>query len=254
VLRAALFAAVCVALALAGHAFASGGSVRWWAPVGAWGVLTAVAWAAGGRERGLPGIGAPLLCAQFALHGLFGWAHHAHNHHELTSDQIERQWLALLLCDDHALLFPEHGHSAARLLAGMGLDPALATLPPGQAIGSDGVGSSHGVAATTSHASFADAAALLLPGGIAPGMLPAHLIAAVGSAVWLWRGERAVFDLLRLSAARAASLTGLIRAWLRWGEPSFPRIAPVRPVPSPPVAPWECRPLTRRGPPVPSGA
>lgn len=254
VLRAALFAAVCVALALAGHAFVSDGPVQWWAPPSALAMLTAAAWAAGGRERGLPGICVSLVGAQFVLHSLFGWAQHPHAHHELTPDQIERQWLSLLLCDEHALLAPEHGHSAARLLAGMGLDPALATRPPGHVVGSGGTGAAHDAVAASGSSGAHTATEMLFPGHMSSGMLLAHLVAGVGSAVWLWRGERAVFDLLRLSAARAASLAGLIRAWLRWGEPSFPLVAPLRPVPAPVVAPWVCRPLTRRGPPVLSGA
>ncbi|HSA53514.1 MAG TPA: hypothetical protein VLH10_25810, partial [Yinghuangia sp.] len=55
-LRATLFAAVCVLLALVGHAFMSDTPVPEWAAFAAFAALTAVAWAAAARERGLVAI------------------------------------------------------------------------------------------------------------------------------------------------------------------------------------------------------
>src|ERR1051325_3027616 len=72
VLRAAVFAAVCVVLAAAGHTLASCATVPLWT-LGA-GVVGVVAVAAplAGRARSLPGIAALLAVGQIVLHTLFG--------------------------------------------------------------------------------------------------------------------------------------------------------------------------------------
>jgi len=75
-LRAAVFAAVCVVLAAAGHALASCARVPLWAlGAGFAGTLLVVAPLAG-RTRSLPGIAALLAVGQTALHTLFGLAQH----------------------------------------------------------------------------------------------------------------------------------------------------------------------------------
>ncbi|GGV73082.1 MULTISPECIES: hypothetical protein [Streptomyces] len=75
-LRAAVFAAVCVVLAAAGHALASCASVPLWAlGAGFAGTLLVVAPLAG-RTRSLAGIAALLAVGQTALHTLFGLAQH----------------------------------------------------------------------------------------------------------------------------------------------------------------------------------
>ncbi|OSP44563.1 hypothetical protein B7767_04285, partial [Streptomyces sp. 13-12-16] len=76
ILRAAVFAAVCVVLAGAGHALASRTAVPLWT-LGA-GFLGALAVAAPltGRARSLPGTALLLACGQTALHTLFGLGQH----------------------------------------------------------------------------------------------------------------------------------------------------------------------------------
>ncbi|MFJ3231300.1 hypothetical protein [Streptomyces sp. NPDC086787] len=72
ILRAAVFAAVCVVLAAAGHTLASCGTVPLWTlGAGFLGSLALVAPLAG-RERSLPGIAALLALGQTVLHTLFG--------------------------------------------------------------------------------------------------------------------------------------------------------------------------------------
>ncbi|MFJ3304103.1 hypothetical protein ACIPSA_13425 [Streptomyces sp. NPDC086549] len=74
-LRAAVFAAVCVLLAAAGHRFATGDMPPVWADgAGFLGVFLA-GWLLGGRERSLPGIGAAMLATQAGLHIAFDVAH-----------------------------------------------------------------------------------------------------------------------------------------------------------------------------------
>ncbi|MEV5873947.1 hypothetical protein AB0L75_06875 [Streptomyces sp. NPDC052101] len=76
ILRAAVFAAVCVALAACGHALASCASVPLWTlGAGFAGCLLLVVPLAG-RARSLPGIAASLALGQTALHLLFGLGQH----------------------------------------------------------------------------------------------------------------------------------------------------------------------------------
>ncbi|WP_225826032.1 hypothetical protein [Streptomyces naphthomycinicus] len=74
-LRAAVFAAVCVLLAAAGHGLATGGPPPAWADAAGFLAVFAPGCALGGRERSLPGIGAAMLLTQAGLHLGFDAAH-----------------------------------------------------------------------------------------------------------------------------------------------------------------------------------
>ncbi|MGW2423460.1 hypothetical protein ACWC0C_30135 [Streptomyces sp. NPDC001709] len=76
-LRAAVFAAVCVLLAAAGHGFAMGDMPPLWADAAGFLAVLALGWALGKRERSLPGIGAAMLLTQAGLHLGFDAAHPA---------------------------------------------------------------------------------------------------------------------------------------------------------------------------------
>jgi hypothetical protein len=67
-LRAAVFAAVCVLLAAAGHGLATGATPLLWADGAGFLVVFGMGWLLGGRERTLPGIGAAMLATQAGLH------------------------------------------------------------------------------------------------------------------------------------------------------------------------------------------
>lgn len=71
-LRAAVFAAVCVLLAVAAHGLATGRPPALAADGGGFAAVFAAGWLLGGRERSLPGIGALTLAAQAGLHHVFG--------------------------------------------------------------------------------------------------------------------------------------------------------------------------------------
>lgn len=73
-LRALLFAALCVALAAAGHAHMSGHDIPAAALLAAFGVTAVTAWWAAGRQRGPFSMGAGLLTVQGALHLIFAGA------------------------------------------------------------------------------------------------------------------------------------------------------------------------------------
>lgn len=67
-LRAAVFAAVCVLLAAAGHGLAMGDLPPLWADAAGFLAVFAAGRALAGRERGLPEIGAGMLLTQAGLH------------------------------------------------------------------------------------------------------------------------------------------------------------------------------------------
>ncbi|MER6463681.1 hypothetical protein ACWC4D_06285 [Streptomyces sp. NPDC001288] len=67
-LRAAVFAAVCVLLAAAGHGLAMGDMPPPWADAAGFAVVFGLGRALAGRERGLPAIGAGMLATQAGLH------------------------------------------------------------------------------------------------------------------------------------------------------------------------------------------
>ena len=73
-LRAAVFAAVCVLLAAAGHGLAMGEMPSLRCDAAGFLAVFALGWALGGRERSLPGIGAVMLLTQAGLHAGFGAA------------------------------------------------------------------------------------------------------------------------------------------------------------------------------------
>jgi hypothetical protein len=158
--RAAVFTAVCVALALAAHRLMSGAAVSWWATLGAALVVFGLARAAAGAQRGLGSITALMLGAQAGLHVWFDAA-------QLTTAST----------------------------------PACAPMP-----GMPGMGRMAGVCgALGAHASLS---AVL---HATPAMLAAHTLAALVAAWWLWRGEAALFGLVRLLRVRLADW-----AWLLW--------------------------------------
>ncbi|MER6084896.1 hypothetical protein [Streptomyces sp. NPDC001833] len=67
-LRAAVFAAVCVLLAAAGHGLAMGDLPPLWADAAGFVLVFALGRALAGRERGLPEIGVGMLLTQAGLH------------------------------------------------------------------------------------------------------------------------------------------------------------------------------------------
>ncbi|GGW71870.1 hypothetical protein GCM10010503_56480 [Streptomyces lucensis JCM 4490] len=75
--RVAVFAAMCVLLAAAGHGLAMGDLPPLWADTAGFLGVCAVVWPLGGRERSLAGIGTVMLTTQVGLHLVFDAAHRA---------------------------------------------------------------------------------------------------------------------------------------------------------------------------------
>lgn len=189
-LRAAVFAAACVALSAAGHASASGCGIPPWALLAGWAAVVAVAAPLAGRERSLRGIAAAMIGGQVALHVLFSagqWCAAPSAAHDSAAAGRAQQALSLagrLLCNEHLLRLTPAGAEGVIRLAG--IDPgsgATAFAPAGHAMsGSSG------------------------PMGYTAPMLCGHLAAALVAGWLLRRGEAALWRLVRLSAHGAASL------------------------------------------------
>ncbi|MFI1581596.1 hypothetical protein [Embleya sp. NPDC020630] len=257
--RAAMFAVVCVLLALFGHTLMSDAPVHWVAPVGAGVGIGVLAWAVADRERGLGAITAAVLAAQAGLHTLFTLARQPVAE-PTGAARFRSQWLQVLLCnDDRPGDAPTH--SVAELLTRMRLDPDLARQSPAAAgFGgpSTGSGGHHMAGAGSGSGSGSamggmnhDGVLMSVLGHGGTGMFAAHVLAALGCGLWLRHGEKAVFRLLRLLATMAGSVVlALVGAWtspIATGRPAMPRASRrrVRAVPK-----WVSRPLPGRGPPA----
>ncbi|MPY62318.1 hypothetical protein [Streptomyces spongiae] len=238
VLRAAVFAAVCVVLAAAGHALASCATVPLWTLGAGFAAVFAVAAPLAGRERSLPGIATVLALGQTVLHTLFGLGQHSTSVPAGTSDAMNASLVeraARLVCGATAAAISPA--QAQRILTDAGLD-AHATHGPAD-----------GMAMAT------DSSASVLP--TLP-MLLGHVLAAVAAGWVLRHGDLALLRIVRLSAGatlvrslRAA--LALVRA-LRSGLPGAPEAAPrvPRSVHEAPPAPRTAtlqHTVIRRGPP-----
>jgi hypothetical protein len=233
VLRALPFATVCVALAAFGHGLASGSAVAPGALLVGWVLVGAVAVLAARRERSLRAIVGGLAAGQGGLHVLF----HA-------AQCGRRPPTAAGPANPSAAMAAMPGMPGMHSMSGMaGMSRALSAGNgrSGPSAAHAAAGSSaapHAVVAAT-HVSFWSHAALL---GLSPAMLVAHLAATVAAGWWLWRGEVAVWRLVRLTAetvtatvhARAASLRGALAlfAVLRGGTHGRSRAAAVHFVPA----------------------
>jgi hypothetical protein len=183
--RAAVFAAVCAALAACGHAWMSPDPLPWWAPVVGFGAVFGAALAGAGRQRSLASITALLAVGQVALHTLFTWAAAvvapAQPGPTGSAGLLDR-----LLCgprDSNGHILLPAGWSPEEIVRNARVDPALPAGPDASA----GRHHMHG------------SGPMLFDGGTK--MLVAHIVAALLTGWWLRRGEAALFTLLALAAA-----------------------------------------------------
>ncbi|MFI1729236.1 hypothetical protein ACH40E_08360 [Streptomyces acidicola] len=238
VLRAAVFAAVCVVLAAAGHALASCATVPLWTLGAGFAAVFAVALPLAGRERSLPGIATLLALGQTVLHTLFGLGQHGTSTPADAVDATLVERAARLVCGATAAAISPA--QAQRILTDAGLDAHAAHSPADAAMAT---GSSASVLPT-------------LP------MLLGHVLAAVATGWVLRHGDLALLRIVRLSAG--ATLVRSLRAALalvgalRSGLPGAPDVAPRAPrsaqeePPAPRTAALQ-HTVIRRGPPA-SGA
>jgi hypothetical protein len=256
VLRAAVFAAVCVVLAAAGHALASLAPVPLWTLGLAFLGAAVVAAPFTGRDRSLPAVVAVLAVGQTVLHTLFGLGQHmsaapaSGTGAATLSDATLADHAARFVCGTtSAALSPADAH---RILTDAHVHPGLA---------------GHGVAAhhhpADAMTAAAGSSAVLLP---SLSMLLGHVLAAVAVGWLLRRGDLALLQLLEMPAlsARTVAEGALVRslrgalALARALYAGLPGSPPVRPgLPSTVLlAPPELRTtalqhtVVRRGPPV----
>ncbi|MFE3329583.1 hypothetical protein [Streptomyces sp. NPDC059176] len=179
-LRAAVFAAVCVVLSALGHVLAACATVPWWSLLGGFLLVLAVAAPLAGRTRSLPFTVGALTMGQLALHTLFGVAQSQLVVSPSADDALIRT-AAKLVCGagGNSLSVAD----AQRIIVGAGIDPAAAV---------------H--AAHTGHG-------MAEPAGLLPGlpMVLGHLLAAL-AAGWLLRsGDLALLKLAALSSYDATA-------------------------------------------------
>ncbi|MFJ9244260.1 hypothetical protein [Streptomyces sp. NPDC101776] len=237
VLRAAVFAAVCVVLAAAGHAIASCATVPLWTLGAGFLVTFLVVAPLAGRERSLPGIAALLAVGQTVLHTLFGLGQTAGTATTAgtpttgglsASDASLVARAAHLLCGTTAAaISPAH---AQQILTDARLLPTSGSTSSGSMSSmSGGMGSMHHPADAMS--TSAASSMSLFP---SLSMLLGHVLAALAAGWLLRRGDLALLRLMELSAhgvaqgALVRSLRGalaLVRA-LRAGLPGAPEAGP----------------------------
>ncbi|MGI5350154.1 hypothetical protein ACQEU8_18505 [Streptomyces sp. CA-250714] len=220
-LRAAVFAAVCVTVSAAGHLLAADAVLPFGTLALGFGCVFVIAVALAGRERSLPGIAGLLSLGQVALHLTFsmgGGAQHAPTAAAGATAGQEaggvRALAGKLLCNDSAMGMSET--EARQVVARAGLDPHAAVAAGGSGTGGGGEHAGHHAAATMP---FPDTpldclreAARAAVGMCEVPMLLGHLCAGLLLGWMLRRGEAALWRLVRLSSDAAAAADELVAA------------------------------------------
>ncbi|MET8095646.1 hypothetical protein ABZV29_04120 [Streptomyces sp. NPDC005236] len=213
-LRAVMFAAVCVVLAALGHVMMSGSPVAWWALAGAGAGTDGAGWCLAGRERGLPLVVSVVVLAQGVLHAAFSAARSLALAAEAGAGPIRPSGDAMDGMVMGAMGSTNMGSVDAMGTGSMGLGSMGVGSMDVTAIGGGSTGS--GSMGMTSMGS--GGMAHLFPGGgeagspSSFGMLAAHLLAALLCGLWLAYGERAAFRVLRALAARLVAPLRLLLA------------------------------------------
>ncbi|MFJ9691113.1 hypothetical protein [Kitasatospora sp. NPDC101183] len=266
-LRAVVFAALCVALAAAAHVAMGGAGVTPAVLAGAAGGVLVPTWLLAGRRRGLAVISAWMVAAQGALHLLFERA----GAYGAGAGGGGTDWAALLLCNPERL---PGGLSPVELARMAGLDPGV---PPPASVAPHGGGMHHAMAGMPGMAGMADMPGMAgmtgmtghgvsgaaahgashgMSHGMSPGMLAGHVVAALACALLLWRGDAALVRLFELFGALGAVVAGALLLPLL---ALCPRPCGYRPPAAPRPADRSVRPprsvllthaVVRRGPPA----
>jgi hypothetical protein len=188
--RAALFAAVCVLLAAAGHTMMSGCTVPWWALLVGGVAAGGVGWVSARRERGLTLIVMLVVGAQNVLHWGFS----------LAQSAVSPPASGTASGGTSAMPTGSMGHDMSSMdMSGMHEHSMLMQMH---------MGMSH-----SAHMG-ADAEAplghWLVSGMPSLGMFGAHLVAAALCGLWLGYGERVAYRLLRAVAGWLAAPLRLV--------------------------------------------
>ncbi|MGW6270250.1 hypothetical protein [Streptomyces sp. NPDC055060] len=252
-LRAAVFAVLCVVLSAGGHVLASCAAVPLWTLGAGFLAVLAVAAPLAGRERSLPGIAALLAAGQVGLHALFGTGQHAGSAMAATEPSVVERAARIVCGAGAAGLSPAQAH---RILTTAGVEPGG---------GATGHAPHHGSSASAAHSAMdsATGSMSLLP---SLPMLLGHVLAALAAGWLLRRGDIALLRLVRLSTHGAYGIAegALVRSLrsalalvcaLSAGLPGAPGTGPRTPrtaffgPPKPHTAALQ-HTVTRRGPPA----
>ncbi|MFE9404443.1 hypothetical protein ACFYNY_22190 [Streptomyces sp. NPDC006530] len=265
-LRAAVFAAVCVVLSAMGHVMAACASVPWWTLLAGFLGVFAVVTPLAGRERSLASIAGALAAGQLGLHMLFGIGQHtaAASGTGSTGDLPLIHFAAKLICGSGAASLT--AADAQRIVTDAGIDPARIS------------GAGHASMAGMSHMAGmgpmvqGTSGTGMEPASLAASLLPTlpmllcHLLAALATGWLLRRGEIALFGAVRLAAQsvtavaeaasvrslrRALSFVGALCAGLSATAGNGPRVAPGDPGDTAPLPGAALQhSVIRRGPPA----
>ncbi|MFB6890845.1 hypothetical protein ACFCX4_16190 [Kitasatospora sp. NPDC056327] len=277
-LRAVVAAALCVALAATAHVAMAGSGVSVPVLAAAFGLTLGFAWLLAGRRRGPAAISVWMVVAQTALHLTFQQAGTFFGG-GARGRTVPTDWAALLLCNADAA---PTGLSSDQLALMAGLDPDLpppVTSLPVHAHGAPavpdlpsaagrsvldaagGLGGSGGSGGMTGMTGTGGMSGHTMAGhGMSPGMIAAHVLAALACALLLWRGETALARLFDLLGALGSVLAGALLAPLLalafrpagYRPPGAPR--PVGHRARLPRSVLLSHALVRRGPPSPAFA
>ncbi|MFG2905670.1 hypothetical protein ACGF13_11490 [Kitasatospora sp. NPDC048286] len=248
-LRAVVFAALCVAMAATAHVAMAGSGVSPTALAGGFGAVLGLTWLLAGKRRGLGVISLWMVVAQTALHQLFEQAGAISRGGGSLGRLATTDWAALLLCNpDRApgglspvelarmagidpdvppaagslrpTAVPRHGAPGATGtdidLPGMAGMPGMPGMPDGQHVMPDGTfhgagsyGPAQDLVSTPAHGP-AHEMAHGMSHGMSPGMTAAHVLAALACALLLWRGDAALVRLFELLGALGAVVAGAL--------------------------------------------
>ncbi|MFD8702095.1 hypothetical protein ACFV1W_05610 [Kitasatospora sp. NPDC059648] len=288
-LRAAVFAALCVAMAATAHVAMAGAGVSPPVLLGAFGAVLGLTWLLAGKRRGIGVISIWMVAAQSALHLLFQQAGTVGHGGAGLGRLAGTDWAALLLCNPDrtggglppvelarmAGIDPDvpPPSGSLRPMAGMhhgavgSVDgPAVNMGMPGMsgAAGTTGMpamssGMTHQMSVGMSGQTSGGMSGQLSGGmshGMSTGMALAHVVAALVCALLLWRGEAALVRVFELLAALGTVVAGALLLPLLT---LFARPLGYRPPAAPRRADRPARPLrsvllthavVRRGPPA----
>ncbi|MTE20086.1 hypothetical protein F0L17_13345 [Streptomyces sp. TRM43335] len=276
-LRAVVFAAVCVTLSATGHVLAAGQGLPAWALAAGFAAVLAVAVPSAGRERGLPGITALLTLGQTGLHLLFSTAQTSPPTGGSASGGGDRDGVialaARLLCGGGSATGLTEAE-ARRVVAEAGLSGTAPGSATEAAARSTAFHGGHGLTAPAPGPEAAGTAAECLQAAVRTAlsllsgpMVLGHLLAAFAVGWMLRRGDAALWRLVRLSGHLTDELADVLlvralRAALRWARVLCRGMSPDGAVPPrvprgggaedavPPAPPLLAHSVVRRGPPV----
>ncbi|NDZ78980.1 hypothetical protein G3I19_10670 [Streptomyces sp. SID10853] len=200
--RAAMFAAVSVTLAAVGHVLMSGAPLPFWVVTAGFLAVAVPGWWAATRERGIWLVTGLAVTTQAVLHSAFATAQGL-----VATASAAAPARTAPLVDNLCSTGPLHdmGHASHLEQAGhMGPAGDMDATEPmshmshmSHMMSMNHMGSMGHMGSTGSMGNMAHDMA----GMYSTGMLAAHLLAALVCGVWLARGERAAFQVLRSVAA-----------------------------------------------------